>query len=179
MGRLQRVSLKHKRKFNKTVTTQDWHWYQAFLLIFFKKTKYETLGVECFFVCLFCFFTMVDSSRLRMRKPCLFGSSSAGDSAFSSPSFCFSSFSFSPSSPSSPVSAPSSDSLLFSACRQKRQHLRLGQGGALKKKKKKRKQMQHKFGTFLSSLTSLEMTVHMSWQPGNSNVVTTWGRMLR
>lgn len=124
---------------------------------------------------------MVESSLLRMRKPCFFVSSSKGGSVFSSSSFSSSSVSFSPSSPSSPVSVsvPSSEPLLFTAWERSDKRLTVNKRLCHKKKNTR---WTFKFwcvhSTFLSSLTSLEMTVHMSWQPGNSNVVTTWGRML-
>lgn len=63
--------------------------------------------------------TMVESSLLRMRKPCFFASSSRGESVFSSSfstsslSFSFSTRSTSSSTPSVSFFAPSSDSSLF------------------------------------------------------------------
>lgn len=123
---------------------------------------------------------MVESSLLRMRKPCFFVSSSRGGSvsAFCSSFFSSSlsssscSFSFSPSSPSSPVSVspPSSDSSVLAAY-QKEPVNHDTAGGT-------RRRSTGENLTFLSSLASLEITVHMSWQPGNSKVVTTCGLML-
>lgn len=71
---------------------------------------------------------MVESSLLRMRKPCFFVSSSEVGSGFSFPSFSVSSGSFFPGSPSSSlsVSATSSESLqLFAACEKKSENCKM------------------------------------------------------
>lgn len=109
--------------------------------------------------------TIVESSLLRMRKPCLFLSSSTVGSCFSS-----SGLSLSPS-------AGDCRHGEFQSKAVKVKQLNKNTICDLSNRRHKQSERWLQQITF-SGFSSQYMTVHMSWHPGSSNVVTTCGLML-